>query len=45
MDNKEWMNSIEIVDEVIGRGLLPDDVTKVIAQLVILGDNNVDNRD
>ena len=45
MDNKEWMSSIEIVDEVVERGLLPDDVAKVIAQLVILGDNNVDNRD
>tara|TARA_R110002020_G_scaffold184548_2_gene381628 strand:+ start:1123 stop:1320 length:198 start_codon:yes stop_codon:yes gene_type:complete len=45
MDNKEWMSSIEIVDEVVERGLLPDDVAKVIAQLVILGDNNVDDRD
>ena len=45
MDNKEWMSSIEIEEEVINRGLLPDDVAKVIAQLVILGDNNVDDRD
>tara|TARA_R100001244_G_scaffold74284_1_gene59373 strand:+ start:242 stop:442 length:201 start_codon:yes stop_codon:yes gene_type:complete len=45
MDNKEWMSSIEIVDEIVERGLLPDDVAKVVAQLVILGDNNEDNRD
>jgi replication initiation and membrane attachment protein DnaB len=45
MNEEDWNKNIQIIDEVIKRNLLPEDVVNVIAQLVILGDNDKGNRD